>query len=284
MSLITQGLIYGLSADAYNPHPSFRNSQMKWLEPEHAPIQAWHHSYLNPARPDLKGCPINTGKLFHLAQEDSLAFHKVKVLDGSNGTKLVRRTSKPGFIGVDQMEAILTLQAKLRTMPLIQQAVAEGQPEVSLFAAQPTPYGDLPVRCRPDLLTPTLEVHWKTVSRMEYLGEHIARMRYVKMLAYYRRVRQLLGLAPVRQIMVFCQAYTPHEIRVIEPSSYFTDRDSDNWKYGTHCINRFAQLLNDYGASPWPDYRNMPQDICTDGVGGKFAIKLPSSYDKRLAA
>lgn len=283
MSLITHGLVYGLSADAYNPHPSLRNSLMKWLEDEHSPIQGWYHSYLNPARPELKGSYISTGKLMHQAMEDFETFQRTtKVLPDT------KRTYQPGCIGGargGQLDAILHLRAKLLTMPLIQQALAEGKPEVSLFADQPTPHGLLPVRSRPDLLTPTLEVHWKTVSRMDFLGQHINRLRYIEMLAFYRRLRHLLGLTPVRQVMVFCQTFAPYEIRVIEPSAYFTDRDSDAWVYGTRCINRFAGLLNEFGESPWPDYRNMPQDISTAPVGGgRHAIELPSSYDKRHAA
>lgn len=282
MSLITQGQVNSLSMDAYNAHPSFRGSLLRACAPENSPRHIWWESFLNPNRPRLKGSNINTGFGMHLSLEDFDAFQRLELLPH------IKRTSKPGKIGAapgGQLEAIHVLRSSLLQMPEVQQVMAEGSPEVSYFATEHTPYGDLPVRCRPDHGDSKVEIHWKTVSRMEFLGHHLARMGYMESLSFYRRVRQLCGLPERRQKFYFLQTYAPYEIRVIEPSAYFLDQDSDPWAYGTRCINRFAQLLNQFGESMWPDYRNLPQDVYTGAAGSsRHAVELPYGYDKRLAA
>lgn len=280
MSLITQGIVDSLHIDNYNIRRAYRASQQRSLEPEQSPRQAWWDSYLNPHRPSLSGQNIVTALGLHDAMEDHRAFLK-------KFTYLphVKRTQKPGFMGRDQLEAITVLREGLLAMPMVRQALEEGKPEVSLFATQPTPWGDIPVKCRPDLLAPSLEIHWKTVSRMESLGEHIAKFRYIEAVAFYARVRRLLDLPPVQQILVFCQTYAPYEIRTIKLSRYYTDADAKESTYGTRCLNRFAQLLSEFGEGLWPDYRNLPQGICAgDSDGRRDTIQLPYSYDKRLAA
>lgn len=280
--MILQGQVENLSMDAYNAHRSFRGSLIRACAPENSPRHIWWESFLNPNRPRLKGSNINTGFGMHLSLEDFDAFQRLELLPN------VKRTSKPGKIGGapgGQLEAIHVLRSSLLQMPEVQQVMAEGSPEVSYFATESTPYGDLPVRCRSDHGDSKVEIHWKTVSRMEYLGHHINRMGYMESLSFYRRVRQLCGLPERIQAFYFLQTYPPYEIRVIKPSAYFLDRDSEAWHYGTRCINRFTQLLNQFGEPMWPDYRNLAQDVFTAGVGSsKHAVELPYSYDKRLAA
>lgn len=274
------GVIENLHMDSYNARAAYRASQQRSLEPEQSPRQAWWESYLNPYRQPLKGENIITGLGLHRAMEDTRAFLREFEL-----LPTIKRTSKPGYIGRDQLEAVTVLREGLLAMPMVREALDAGQPEVSLFSTQDTAWGHLPVKARPDLLSPTIEIHWKTVSRMDFLGEHINKFRYMEALAFYRRVRLLCGLPPVQQAMVFCQTYAPYEIRVIRPSAYFVDEDSKAWKYGTACLNRFAQLLEKFGDGMWPDYRNLPQDVFTGDAGSpKHAVALPASYDKRLAA
>lgn len=282
MPLILSGQVDNLAMDAYNPHPSFRGSLLRACAPENSPRHIWWESYLNPNRPKLKGSNITTGLGMHLAMEDYEAFKRLEVLP------TIMRTGKPGKIGGaarGQVEAIEVLRSSLLQMREIQEVMAEGKPETSFFADEETMYGALPVRCRPDHGHDRVEIHWKTVSRMDYLGHHINRMGYMESLSFYRRVRHLCGLPPRRQKFYFLQTYAPYEIRVIEPSAYFLDEDSDAWKYGTRCLNRFKQLLNQFGQDIWPDYRNLAQDVFTAGAGSpRHAVELPYSYDKRLAA
>jgi hypothetical protein len=270
------GGVHGMPMDAYHAHPSLSHSLCRWLEPEMAPLQFWYRSWHNPSRPTdrLRGSHVHTGNLMHAALENFEAFiSNIVVLPQ------VQRTSRAGCIGGapgGQLEALQVLRARLLAMPWVAQAMEEGRPEVSYFA---TCQG-VPIRCRPDLETDDLEIHWKFVSRMEYLGNLMERLRYLEGLAWYRRVRRELGLPDRRQIMVLCQTYAPWEIRVIEPSAYFLDEAA---VYGQRVLLRYRQLL--YGPGPWPDHAETPQDVChATAGGGQHAIALPPSYERRLAA
>lgn len=273
------GVLENLSNVAYHSHASLSHSLCRYLEPEMAPLQFWHRSWMNPYRVidggDATAC-LNTGKLMHMAMENMDEFQSTIAL-----LPKVKVSKRPGFIGAapgGQLEALLVLRAKLLAMPLVQQATAEGKPEVSIFASE----RDVPVRCRPDLMSPGLELHWKFTGRMERLGWVIDRYRYIEALAWYRRVRRLAGLAPARQIMIFCEVKAPYEIRTIEPSQFFLD-EADI--YGSRALMRFKHLCGQFGDLQWPDHRLTPQDVFTGSAGSpRNAIELPGSYDKRLAA
>lgn len=267
--------VHGQSMASYHAHASLSHSQCKYLEPEVAPCQFWFRCWMNPNRPtgELKGAHIHTGNLIHAAMEDYLAF-----AEGLTVLPTVQRTSRAGCIGGapgGQLEALHVLRTRLLAMPDVQKAFAEGHPEVSYYAT----HGRTPIRCRPDLDSPTLEIHWKFISRMDYLGHFIERMRYLECLAWYRRVRRSLGLPDRRQVMILCQTYAPYEIRVIEPSSYFID-EAD--VYGHRCIQRYEMLLARYGQEPWPDYAAQPQDVYHASAGGS-GIALPASYERRIS-
>lgn len=280
MSLLhlTPGGVHGQSIVSYHAHASLSHSLCKYLEPDVAPLQFWHRSWFNPQRPtgSLAGSHIHTGNLMHAAMEDYNTFcltHQV--------LPTIKRTSKPGFIGGaagGQLEAMNVLRTKLLAMRDVQMAFAEGAPEVSYFAT----HQRTAIRCRPDLDCPQVEIHWKFISRMDYLGSFIERMRYLECLAWYRRVRRALGLPDRRQVIYLCQTYAPYEIRVIEPSVYFID-EAD--AYGHRAIQRFQHLLAQYGdEQPWPDLSSRPQDVYHSSAGGPLnAIALPTSYERRIS-
>lgn len=281
MSLILQGLVDQMDIDAYHRHPSLSHSLCKYLEPEVAPLQFWHRSWLNPYQDtgSLKGSHINTGNLMHAAMENWEQFQStIKILPN------VARTSQKGYIGGapgGQLEALLVLRSRLLAIPDIARAVGDGKPEVSLYSS----HHGVPIRSRPDWLSDKIEIHWKFVSRMDFLGQMIDRLRYIEGLAWYRRVRIRAGLSPIRQVMYLCETKAPYEIRTVEPSLHFLDENSKEWAWGHHALMRFKDLYSQFGDGMWPDHRLKPQDICTGSAGGgRYNIQLPSSYDKRLAA
>lgn len=276
-------MLPGLNDDIYiqfyHAHNSLSHSLCKWLEPEHAPLQFYYRSWLNPHRPldELKSECVYFGDIMHKSRENPDSVKTLKLATRKNGAP-IKRTSQRGLIGIDQKRAMEVLNAKLDAMPLVQEAMAEGKPEVSLLAE----YLDVPIRCRPDLLSSKLEVHWKFTGRMDLLGQTIDRFRYIEGLAWYRRVRREAGLPPVRQIMIFCETRAPYEIRTVEVSPYFIDEAET---YGHRAVMRFKELYRQFGDLQWPDYRLQPQDVFTGAAGSpRHAIELPSSYDKRLAA
>ena len=277
ISLTPAGVV-GMANNAYHSHASLSHSLCKWLEPETAPLQFWHRSWMNPERVidshPITGC-MNTGTLMHMAMENMPMFMSTVQL-----LPRIKRTKKPGYIGAaagGQLEALLTIRQKLLAMPLVQEAVEEGNPEVSFFSY----HAGVPIRCRPDYCTPKLELHWKFTGQMERLGWVIDRFRYIEGIAWYRRVRRSLGLPDVRQVMVFCETKPPYEIRVIQPSTYFLD-EAD--VYGHRAIQRFLHLRSAYGDGPWPDFSAKPQDIYHSSAGGPgHSVGMPYTYEKRIS-
>lgn len=294
--LVSSGrVVEGMSNQAYHAHPSLSHSLMRHLEPAVAPVQFWHRSWLNPERGE-DSCTVgmNTGRLLHEAMEDFGLFQD-KIHSGQ--LRLlpdIMRTKKPGCIGAargGQLDAVLNIRARLMQIPLVQKAMAEGNPETSLFVEYPLEpyladiYGQesITMRCRPDLDSPDAVLHWKFVSSMDpyRLGTMIDRLRYIEAIAHYRHCDRLLGLPERRHIIVFVETYAPYEVRMIEPSSYRLDECQP---YGERAVNRFIELFAEYGAHRWPDYANAPQNIYPIGEGSAESITLPPAYDRRLAA
>jgi len=288
-------VVEGMSNQAYHAHPSLSHSLMKHLEPGIAPVQFWHRSWLNPDRcEDLCSVGMNTGRLLHEAMEDFEGFTS-RLNSGAVGIlPKVMRTKKPGFIGAargGQLDAVLNLRAKLMNIALVRKVMEEGKPEVSIFADFPLEpwlqdiHGQesLTVRCRPDLASDEVVLHWKFVSTMDpwRLGMMIDRLRYIEGFAHYREVDRLAGIPPRRHIIVFAETYAPYEIRMVEPSQ---DRLDEGQSDGERAISRFVELFAEYGEQRWPDYSSSPQNVYPLGEGSSDTINLPPAYDRRLAA
>lgn len=288
-------VVEGMSNQAYHAHPSLSHSLMRHLEPGIAPVQFWHRSWLNPDKcEDCCSVGMNTGRLLHEAMEDFDLFQQRIHSGALRILPHVKRTKLPGCIGAapgGQLSIVLNLRARLMNIALVRQAMEEGTPETSLFAEYPLEpwladlYGQesLTVRCRPDLDSPNVVLHWKFVASMDpwRLGTLIDRLRYIEGIAHYRHVDRLLGLPERRHILVFAETYAPHEIRMIEPSP---DRLDECQHYGERAIVRFCHLHAEYGDGPWPDYSHAPQNVYPLGEGSSETINLPPAYDRRMAA
>jgi len=287
--------IFGMPNALYHAHPSLSHSLMRYLEDNVAPIQFWHRSWLNPERSECdKTRSTATGNIFHDAMEDFPSFTAkvssgvIKALPG------VKFTNKPLCVGGargGQLDMILTARQRLMAIPYIREAIETGQTEVSHFVECPLPswsadalgQDTITLRCRPDLETEKIVLHWKTVATWNItnpgrLGRHIEEFRYLECLAHYRRMDRLRGIPERRHIMVMVQSGAPFEIRTIEPGKDWLD---EKQVYGEKAVERFCELYGKYGNAPWPDFAERPQPVFKPGEGGSYGITVPESFNSR---
>lgn len=275
--------VVGLPNATYHAERSLSHSLLKHLEPGVAPLQFRHHSWMNPTRPEFAASEsMYFGSRMHDFMEDPTTLESLTVVP-------CKRTKRAGYIGQEQLEAMHVLRKRLMDIPLVARTMATGVPEVSLFAYhtlnrhQQMEYGveGVHVRCRPDLLSDDVEIHWKFVSRMDpwALGQLIDRLRYVEGLAWYRHVGNLMGLGRRRRVIYFCQNRAPYEIRAVEVSEAMLDHAQG---YNEMCVERFCKFYNMFGEGSWADYSHRPQNVHMVGEGGSESLILPPAYERRL--
>jgi hypothetical protein len=280
------GIVKNIPNAVYHAQESLSHSLLKHLEPGVAPCQFWHHSWLNPHRTEM---PSTTGMYFgsrmHDYMEDESTIHHLQVLP------TVKCTKRAGFVGYQQLETMHILRKRLLAIPLVARAMEKGVPEVSLFADYQLPaniadaYGiaSVPVRCRPDLLSDDVEIHWKFVSRIDpwSLSSLINRLRYIEGIAWYQMVGDLVGIGRRRRIIYFCETGGAHEIRPVEVTPGMLEAVLG---FNEMCVERFCKYYSEFGAERWDDFSRRPQSVHMAGEGGSDSLILPPAFERRVYA
>lgn len=253
----TRRLVPDLPEVAYFADPSVNFSLTEYLQPMLSPIDAWHHSWLNPIQPL---------SLLTQAKKFGSAAHCLVLTPEKFTYTLnpkVKQTILPGVLGSapgGEWELLQRLHEKLLNNVWVAEHLAEigrqkAFAEISAFTTWEEGGHAVPVKMRHDLLHPEFTIDFKFVREIHprSFNSMLKRWRYVHRAAWYEAVGQRAGTwGPHQQHwMVFVEKAAPHKILPLR----FAPADLDvAHNQNLMAVERFGELFARYGSNPWPDY------------------------------
>lgn len=279
-----------LPSEIYHAMPRLSFSQLKILCDDHAPVDFWYKSWMNPNRPgddEETTRAMAIGRAMHCMLLEPEVFRVTYQLDHKH-----KGTSKPFFVGAapggdyDMMQAI---RDSIMSHPLARQILSGCRPEVSMLCdleiedLQATDRDKLfrfPVRCRHDIYKETYSADLKFVESVSdsAIANMFARYRYHQQAEWYLRIMRVCNNNPHQNFaFIFCEKKPPYKVRVVQvregPMALAREHNDYAFKLFAQYMHKFSGLP---AGQPWPGYGNVIYNLVMDGEGGMDCISLPS--------
>lgn len=207
------GVYFGLDEDAYHADPSLGSGDVRRLR--NVPYDWWWHSRNNPFRPPAdkkpekqgvdRGDALTIGSAMHLfVLQGREAFdrkfvcrpHDVQRLTEKTAAKIAPQGQK--ILWEDDYYRIMISGSSLRNNPAMQNAFANGEPEVSVFWLCEFEGRSIPMKARFDYLKPRAVPDLKSIRNsrkiefVEACRRAIGERRYDIQAAHYLEARKRL--------------------------------------------------------------------------------------------
>lgn len=268
-----EGLVLrDLPIETYHSHPSLSGSLLKHLDAPEAGLTFWHHSWLNPQKPaDVPTASKHLGSAGHCMVLEPALFKSTYRF------KPCKTTTLPNLLGNapgGQWDRLQRMHERLMAHPDFQDVLHEGmETEISLFTNWHTLSGQqVPVRCRPDILTPHRMVNLKFLRKVDRwaVSRAINEWRYDQSSAFYTETLRLSGMGTLPESFFFIETYAPFRIMYVPHFSVSVLEEAH--ARNVAAVEKFSDLFQAHGSNPWPDYA--PTPVHALGEGGHNALTL----------
>lgn len=279
-----------LPAEIYHAMPRLSFSQLKILCDDHAPVDFWYRSWMNPQRPgddEVTTKAMAFGRALHMLMLEPEVFRVTYQQDPKH-----KSTTRPYFIGAapgGDWEVMHRIRDNILNHPLARQILNGCRPEVSMLCdmvledMQATDRSKLftfPVRCRHDIYKETYSCDLKFVEDVSdtAIANTIARYRYHQQAEWYLRImKQCTNSQHQNFAFIFCEKSPPYKIRVVQVREGPLALAREHNDYAFRLFSRYMQQYAHLPAGePWPGYANVIYNLVMDGEGGMDCISLPS--------
>lgn len=278
-----------LPAEIYHALPALSFSQLKILLDDHAPVDWWYRSWLNPKRPgddEETTKALLFGRAMHMLVLEPEVFRTTYQQEPKH-----KSTSKPYFIGAapgGDWEVMHRIRDNLLGVGLAEQILKGCKPEVSMHCHMEMPdpqapkekWRGHPVRCRFDIYKDTYACDLKFVEDVSdsAISNMFARYHYHNQAEWYLRIMKLCtGNDHQNFAFIFCEKSPPYKVRVVQvkegPLAFARDRNDMAFATFLDYMHKYAALTAK--GLEWPGYGNHIWDLVMEGEGGPRSISLP---------
>ena len=278
-----------LPAEIYHAMPYLSFSQLKILCSDHAPIDFWYRSWLNPKRP---GDDEETTK----AKRFGSAMHML-LLEPDKFRTSYRQEAKhksssvPFVVGAapnGDWDIMQRIRDNILEVPIASQILKGCRPEVSMICDMELEDIQAPrdrlqkfgVRCRHDIWKETYSADLKFVEDVTDSGIEaiVRRFFYHQQAEWYLRIQKRVTGNPHQNFaFIFCEKKPPFKVRVVQVRE---GPLADARYYNDEAFAKFFDYMKRFATfkGPWPAYGNVIYNLVMEGESGPHSIEMRPRY------
>lgn len=239
-------------SEAYRKHFALSYSGMKKLKITPAHFYAWHH---NPARSETKDMALGT--LTHLLllepkrEPTDVALWTGKVKNGKVWDAFKKVNKGKLIVKPDELKDARNMVQAISKNPFVVKALThpEGRAELEFFGEDEI-FGDVPVKCTFDWITPELVLDLKktagTIEEFELYS--IEKYNYDVQMMFYLRLAERMDGIKRQGAWIVVEDEPPHATMLVLPNEYHIERGT---RIVEEMLGRFMVCLQ---SGTWPGY------------------------------